>query len=421
MTSPVPKSSGLTILPVDCFVRMARRPGAVWLDSSLARDDWGRYSLLATDPVDRLVSTGEGDLQPIMDELESIRCSQDRYAIGYVGYEATLPWLGLRATVTPPVPHVHFMVYDRVLRYDHTAGTYSNPYLALRLLDTCPTPRRVTFDDRVRFAPTVSRASYLDKVRRIQRHIHEGDIYQANLTCRVDAFSQADPFAVYLRMRRLNRAAYSAYMNFGDCQVLSSSPERMFHWENGKISSSPIKGTIGRDRDTVADLANRSKLAHSAKDRAELLMIVDLVRNDLGRIARTGTVTVRNLYRIEQLSSLYHLVADITAETMPDLTIGKLFAALLPGGSITGAPKRRAVEVLSGIEESPRSVYTGCIGYVGGGRADFNIAIRTMVHENGCYRIHAGGGIVADSDPEAEYDEMLLKAKNLIKAVEGDR
>jgi anthranilate/para-aminobenzoate synthase component I len=146
-------------------------------------------------------------------------------------------------------------------------------------------------------------------------------------------------------------------------------------------------------------------------------MIVDLVRNDLGRIATTGSVTVDSLYRPEIFSSLIHLVADISAQVRDDCSIEDVLAAMLPGGSITGAPKRRAVEIINDLEVSERSVYTGSIGYVGHGRAEFNIAIRTMIHHGDQYQIHAGGGIVADSDPKAEYQEMLLKAHNLFKAV----
>jgi para-aminobenzoate synthetase component 1 len=264
---------------------------------------------------------------------------------------------------------------------------------------------------------TLPRDEYLHRVSRIKHHIHEGDIYQANLTSRFDCSSPLGPFSAYLRLRRLNPCWYGAYLNFGDYQVLSSSPERMFRWEADRIVSSPIKGTIALGGDAAETEHNLQTLLHSAKDRAELLMIVDLVRNDLGRIAQIGSVAVDNLCRPEIHSSLIHLVADVSARPDLDCGLPEIVHSLLPGGSITGAPKKRAVEILQQLETTPRSVYTGCIGHVGGGIADFNIAIRTMVHQNDAYRIHAGGGIVADSDPAAEYDEMRLKAHNLFRAL----
>jgi para-aminobenzoate synthetase component 1 len=430
MTFPTPTASGLTVLPVDCFARIARRRGSVWLDSSLSRHGWGSQSIMATDPIGELTLKGdcgrvayddrpilECDRDRIMSELESIRTTADRFAIGFVGYEATLPWLGLEPARKSSIPELHFFVYDRILQYDHLAEEFTNPYLAVRFLDACPTPERVKQDDDAKVFPTVPRERYLDKVRAIKEYIREGDIYQANYTCRFESVSQVDPFVGYLRLRRLNPAPYSAYLNFGDYQLLSSSPERMFLWDGDTVSSSPIKGTISRGGNPFEDEVNRQCLINSAKDRAELLMIVDLVRNDLGKIAVTGSVTVDHLYRIEDYSSVIHLIADIKARVRPGTGLGDVLSALLPGGSITGAPKRRAVEILSELEEAPRSAYTGSIGYVGRGRADFNIAIRTIIHDNHRYHVHAGGGIVADSQPEAEYEEMLLKARNLLKAI----
>ncbi|MCX6834720.1 MAG: anthranilate synthase component I family protein, partial [candidate division Zixibacteria bacterium] len=266
-------------------------------------------------------------------------------------------------------------------------------------------------------SPALSRDEYLARVDRVKWHIREGDIYQANFTCRFDGRCRLDPFVAYLRLRRLNPCFYGAYLDFGDYQILSSSPERMFHWHDDRITSSPIKGTIARGMTSAETDRNLQKLLHSEKDRAELLMIVDLIRNDLGRFASTGSVVVENLYRPELLSSLIHLVADVSARTRSGCALNDVFKSMLPGGSVTGAPKRRAVEILRELEATPRWVYTGAIGYVGGGRADFSVAIRTMIHENNCYHIHAGGGIVADSQPEAEYEEMLLKARNLFASI----
>jgi len=434
MAFPQPTLSGLTLLPVDCFAHIARQRGSVWLDSSLTRGDWGGQSLMATNPVGEIVlSANQGifkqaDRHPVQcdrrtawRELERIRNNSRLIAIGFVSYEASLPWLGLPPVrQSPGLPEMHFYVYDRVLWYDHLTNEFSDPGLAVEFLENIDDSagREIVGNpgEAVLNANTPE-SVYFDRVNQAKWHIREGDIYQANFTCRFDARTRIDPFVAYLRLRRFNPAPYGAYMNFGDYQVLSSSPERMFLWEGDQITSSPIKGTIRRGDDLEETQANLLKLLNSEKDRAELLMIVDLVRNDLGKIARAGSVSVGQLYRPEIYSSLIHLVADVSARVRPGCSIEDVCSALLPGGSVTGAPKRRAVEIISELESSPRSVYTGSIGYVGQGRADFNIAIRTMTHQEECFRIHAGGGIVADSDPEAEYDEMLLKARNLIRAI----
>ena len=419
MDSLSEKKHSLGTEPTDLFSRLAGRRGSVWLDSSLTRCEWGRCSLLATNPVDDLV-LGE-DRTAFFSELDDILHDQHKVAIGFIGYEATLPFVGLNSShKMSDVPPAQFLVYDQVLRYDHTTGKFDNPALAEKLLEiddsqaarTASVPTTATD-----FRPAVSRAAYLEAVEKIKWHIHEGDIYQANFTCRFDVNSEEGPFEVYERLRALNPCPYGAFMNFGDYQVLSSSPERMFRLDHDRITSTPIKGTIERGKSAGEEKRNLERLLNSEKDRAELLMIVDLVRNDLGKIAQTGSVTVDSLFRANIYSSLIHLMADISAKVKPQTTLTDILEALLPGGSITGAPKRRAVEIIDSLETGPRSVYTGCIGHLGNGRADFNIAIRTIVHQQGTYHIHAGGGIVADSDPAMEYDEMQLKALNLFRAV----
>lgn len=191
----------------------------------------------------------------------------------------------------------------------------------------------------------------------------------------------------------------------------------MFKRTGDFITSCPIKGTIKSGNDEKENQFQLEKLLNSRKDQAELLMIVDLMRNDLGEIAKTGTVSVENLFKAEPYSSLIHLVADVSAELKKETGYFDIIPSIMPGGSITGAPKKSAVQILQEHESTPRGVYTGCIGYVNGKNADFNIAIRTITHQNGQYEIHAGGGIVADSNAESEFNEMQLKARNLFRAL----
>jgi len=423
MSSVLQKAKSNNLDVASEFEEKSPEKGAVWLDSSLACDDWGRRSLVTVQPIAELVLYGSGSMLYLQNtdkvrsdragfyrELEKLASEQNKCAIGFISYEAALPWLGIQPCQPPNcMPDAHFFVYDKVNWLENiskqpdkawTSANSANPGHGSAILQ-----------------PTISAEQYIDRVRQIKWHIREGDIYQANFTCRFDVDSPVTPFEAYKRLRRLNPAPYSAFINFGDYQVLSSSPERMFFKEGNRIHSSPIKGTIKRGSTPQETAVNLEHLLNSAKDRAELLMIVDLVRNDLGKIARTGTVRVEKLFRAEVYSSLIHLIADISAELKPDIGIEDIFRALLPGGSITGTPKKRAVEIIEEMESTRRSVYTGCIGYIDGDRADFNLAIRTIMHRDGCYQIHAGSGIVADSDPEAEYEEMLLKARNLFAAV----
>lgn len=405
--------------PADLFRPLAGSPGSVWLDSSLTRSGWGRCSFLAEDPVKELKLPGDRDT--FFAELNRIARDPRLTAIGFIGYEATLPFVGVESSQKPsPVPAAHFFVYDQVLRFDRTTETYNDLELAAKLSERAGKSTKVvtpSLSKQPVVKPVLTRTEYLRAIDKIKWHIHEGDIYQANFTCRFDVNSREKPFGVYQRLRNLNPCPYGAFLNFGDYQVLSSSPERMFLLDGDRITSTPIKGTIERGCNATEEKENLQRLLASDKDRAELLMIVDLVRNDLGKIAQTGSVTVDTLFRADIYSSLIHLVADISARLKSRTSFSDVLRALLPGGSITGAPKKRAVEIIDTLERSPRSVYTGCIGYLGGGRADFNIAIRTIVHREGTYHLHAGGGIVADSTPEQEYDEMKLKALNLFRAM----
>ncbi len=396
--------------------------------------DRGRSSFIAEDPQfdvmlendrvlvrapNRSLQTLPGD--QIWDLLTQLWNSREYFSVGYISYEATLPFLGVASRHQRcDIPSVRFLFYDTVRKFEHSCGEdalgqadHDNHHdLTKQGEDSFS-----SVDPVGDWHHTIEREDYLDRVRTIKDHIREGDIYQANFTTRIDVSNTEPPFEVYRKLRRLNPAPYSAYMNFGDYQVLSSSPERMFAKRGRRLSTSPIKGTIARGNDRSQSARNRRRLLESEKDRAELLMIVDLERNDLGRIARPGSVSVDHLFKTETYSSVIHLVSNISAELASEVSTTDVISAMLPGGSITGAPKKRAVEIINELEVCPRSVYTGCIGYVHGDDADFNIAIRTMTYADSVYRIHAGGGIVADSDPEGEYREMLLKAHNLLQAV----
>lgn len=400
---------------LESFKKNAHSKGAVWLDSTLTFEDRGQKSFIAFEPLAEIIldnigtqikkngQTTRGSNNLIWSELKRVT-NEGLIAIGFIAYEATLPFLNVPSKANQlTYPQAHFFVYEKVPLL--SPETELKKSLAIAKLQTS------------KIKPVISKTQFVESILKIKAHIKEGDIYQANFTTRFDIETDANPFDIYKNLRSLNPSPYGGYLNFGDYQVISSSPERMFHIENGIVKSAPIKGTIKRGQSTQEEKQNLLTLLNSAKDKAELLMIVDLVRNDLGKIAEVGTVKVETLFKPELYSSLIHLVSDISAKLKPKTSFEDIIKALLPGGSITGAPKKRAVEILEAVETVPRGVYTGCIGILSKDYADFNLAIRTMVHQNGNYQIHAGGGIVADSSPEAEYEEMLLKAKNLLKAV----
>jgi para-aminobenzoate synthetase component 1 len=257
-------------------------------------------------------------------------------------------------------------------------------------------------------------------VQRVKDYIAAGDVYQVNLSQRFLVRTQTGVPDLYLRLRRHNPAPFSAYLDVGDAQILSSSPERFLrvYGKDRTVETRPIKGTRPRGETKEEDRRLATELMQSEKDRAELVMIVDLERNDLGRVCRFGSVRVPDLAALEPYASVFHLVATVTGELAPDRNVADLLRATFPGGSITGAPKVRAMEIIDELEPVSRGPYTGSLGYFSfSGDADLNILIRTLIVQGDRVCFHAGGGIVADSDPEAEYMETLHKARGMMKAL----
>jgi para-aminobenzoate synthetase component 1 len=275
--------------------------------------------------------------------------------------------------------------------------------------------------DRLGLRSTFTRQGYLDAVAQVREYILAGDIFQANLSQRFQGPWASTPFDLYRRLRRRNPAPFAAYLGFNDVAVLSASPERFLRLEGQVIETRPIKGTRPRGLGPMHDAALGRALAESRKDRAENVMIVDLLRNDLSRVCRPGTVRVPELFALEHHPTVHHLVSTVVGEIEPWAGAVELIRAAFPGGSITGAPKIRAMEIIAELEPTQRGVYCGSIGYLSAtGTMDTSIVIRTYLLLNGQVYFQAGGGIVADSDPELEYGETLDKARGLIETlVEG--
>ncbi|MCS7192555.1 MAG: aminodeoxychorismate synthase component I [Armatimonadetes bacterium] len=276
------------------------------------------------------------------------------------------------------------------------------------------------FTTQVPLFTDMKKAEYFAAVERIKAYIAAGDVYQVNFAHRFKASIQADAPSLFLRLCQANPAPFAAFINLGDIFVLCSSPERFLHFDpKTQIAHTrPIKGTRPRGETKFEDEDLAKELLESEKDRAEHIMIVDLERNDLGRVAETGSVCVSRLYALESHPTVWHLVSTVEAKIPPTKDVPDLLFAMFPGGSITGAPKIRAMEIIDEVEPIARGIYTGSIGYWSfSGHCDFNIVIRTALLKDSMLYFHAGGGIVADSDPKAEYEETIAKAKGLLKII----
>ena len=406
-------------------------PYGFWLDSAMADGRLGLRSFWGAAPAVVLRSWGrcvevertrggterfEGDpfdvLRVLLAEFQNARGGA---AVGYLGYGLKRHLERLPDTVVDDLrlPECHLAFYDRVSSFDARCLAPPPP---------CPglAPR---FDG---LCSSFTHEEYEAVVRRALAYIEAGDIYQASLSQRFQAACERDPFDVYLRLRSRSPAPFGVYAQYPGFAVLSSSPERFLRYDPASrlIETRPIKGTRPRAADPARDRALARELLASEKDRAENVMIVDLERSDLGRVAEIGSVEVTGLFALETYATVHHLTSTVQARLRAGADVVDLLRATFPGGSITGAPKIRAMEIIDELEPVARGVYTGAIGYIGfDGPMELNIAIRTMVIKDGTAFFHVGGGIVADSDPRLEYEETLHKGAAMARVLldEGAR
>lgn len=260
---------------------------------------------------------------------------------------------------------------------------------------------------------------YKAAIQKMVDYIVAGDIYITNMTRQIEIRSQADPYEIFRLLRQNNPSPFGGYFHYEDVEIISASPERFFEIREGVIRTRPIKGTRKRGETPQEDEQLRLELQNSEKDKSELLMIVDLERNDLSRVCEPNSVKVEELFVTEAYATVFHLVSTICGKLQKDKDVVDVLQAMFPGGSITGAPKYRSMEIIDELEHSRRMLYTGSMGYIGfDGNCDFNIVIRTLVYQNGCYHIGAGGGITCESDPDFEYEETCQKARALICAAD---
>ena len=442
--------------PIDVAEGFRDLPGLVLLESARPGRN-ARWTYLTADPVAVLESPAAGPdpfavarrLVARLDRTTVVPADAPAFVgglVGFLGYDlgGTLERLPAIAAPDQDLPPLRLALHDWVVAWDRRTG---HAWLGGRALDgdgrrlarrlddvharlTMPRARveEATSPGPLVFHSGLDRDAFERGVRRVREYIAGGDIYQANLTRRLETPFDGDPWGLYRRLRTGDPALFSAYLDLGPGQLtgrpralLSASPEPFLSVDaTGVVKTDPIKGTRPRGRDAATDRALARDLLSSAKDRAENVMIVDVLRNDLGRVCRPGSVRVPRLCRLERTAAVQHLVSTVTGVLAEGRDAFDLLAASFPGGSITGAPKIRAMEILEGLEQVRRGPYTGAIGWIGpDGAMQTSIVIRTFVADGQRLTLHVGGGITWKSDPAAEWDETVTKARGPLDAIGG--
>ena len=432
--------------PAAYFSVVCHAPGAVLLDAGRPAAERGRYDLISAWPTAELIPTPD---EPANDFLQRLRASLAALGqanapddcplpfvgglIGYLGYD-----FGRRLETMPEqarddlgLADAQLGLYAWALITDHHLGTSQlmfHPTLSneqrqglIELFDMPQTPTPTPFRLTGAFKADIDEREYCHAIERIQAYIQAGDCYQVNFAQRFRSHYQGDPWTAYCALRAACPTPFAGYLTLADNgAIISLSPERFLRVSEGHVETRPIKGTRPRHSDPEQDAAQAAMLLASLKDRAENLMIVDLLRNDLGRSCAIGSVHVPELFALESYPNVHHLVSAVTGELAPDKDALDLIAGSFPGGSITGAPKIRAMQIIDELEPTRRALYCGSLLYLDvRGELDSSIAIRSLLAKDGQISCWGGGGIVADSDWQAEYQESITKVKVLLETLEG--
>lgn len=439
--------------PLNIFNALRHLPWPVFLDSGQPQSLLGRYDILTAAPYIRLTTrdaitiietdsetqTSHDDPFLLIQEMLGPPMSNDTDlpfiggALGFFSYD-----LGRRIETLPALtkqdiacPEMAMGIYDWAIVIDHLKqqtfmiAQHKDKQTKNLMATLQKTLNKVSnaqnsFQLTSRFQSNMSPQTYAQAYQTIKDYIFAGDCYEVNLAQRFQATFTGDPWQAYQAIRKINPTPFAAFCEYPFAQLLSHSPERFLQIKRGHVESKPIKGTRPRCDTPEKDLQLATELASSPKDRAENVMIVDLMRNDLGRVCETGSITVPNLFSVESFPAVHHLVSTVTGKLAKDKTSIDCLRACFPGGSITGAPKIRAMQIIEESEPVRRAVYCGSIGYISfDGNADTNIAIRTLLCENQNIYCYAGGAIVADSECDAEYQECLDKVTIMLHTLEN--
>src|SRR6056297_3413759 len=442
------------LTPFQVFRVFSNDDQPVILDSGEGYENLGKYSIIASNPFlrfrsknNKVIVDGETNLNGNSNPLEILKGYLNEYKIKY---HSDLPFIGgalghfsydlchhfeeLPRTAVDDldVYDINLGFYNGSIIYNHDTKEYFvtdaeiNSGCALRVemiidrvksaeLEEISTNR---MSETIKIESNMTKEQYIQSIKRIKDYIKSGDIYQVNMTQRFNTKLRTNPLGLYSNLRKVNSAPFAAYLDYGDYQILSSSPERFMKLKEGILSTRPIKGTRPRGKTLEEDQRLKDELINSEKDQSELLMIVDLERNDFSKVAKTGTVKVPELFVIEEYPTVFHLVSKVVCELDENYDAIDCITNTFPGGSITGAPKIRAMEIIDELEPTQRNIYTGSIGYIDfNGDMDLSIVIRTMLIKNNNVYFQVGGGIVWDSNAEDEFQESLDKGKALIEAL----
>jgi len=440
--------------PVSAFLKINQGGNSFLLESVEGGERMARYSFIGTDPYRTLATRIDEDTSPlplIAEELNKHKmvplAGLPRFcggAVGYLGYEVSARFENLPSPSTDPLglPEALFMFVDTMLVFDHVThkikvlslvrldGNIEDEYQKAvsrieNLADRLNQPLKPKHYVKITAPPknnlltsNFSKAEFERAVDRIKRYITAGEAIQVVLSQRLSQAVSVAPFEIYRALRSLNPSPYMFFLDFKDFHIIGASPEILVRVEDGMVMTRPLAGTRPRGKDQVEDEALEQELRSDEKERAEHIMLVDLGRNDIGRVSQPGTVEVSDLMDVERYSHVMHLVTHVQGKLRPDLNIFDALQACFPAGTVSGAPKIRAMEIIAELEPEKRGPYAGAAGYFSfSGNMDMAISIRTMVVNRGVAYVQAGCGIVYDSVPENEYQETLNKAQASLKAI----
>ncbi|MHC8442020.1 MAG: anthranilate synthase component I [Candidatus Eutrophobiaceae bacterium] len=452
--------------PVGTYMKLCNKPGTWLFESVLGGEKWGRYSFIGL-PARRiyrfrgktLETVEEGmviDSKDCADPLAEVRAIQRQFKVpeidglprfsgglvGYFGYEVIADieprFAEILASKPDPLgnPDIVLMLTEELVAFDNLRGSlsivvYADPSLEgaweracerveevqRQLSNTLPRPMEASVPHELEFVSTFGIDEFQQAVERIRGYIRAGDIMQAVLSQRLKAPFRASALELYRALRRLNPSPYMYYVHLDDFQIVGSSPEILVRLEDGEVTVRPIAGTRRRGKDLAEDLALERELLSDPKECAEHLMLIDLGRNDLSRIAKAGTVKLTDKMIVERYSHVMHIVSNVCGQLSPGMDAIDVFRATFPAGTVSGAPKIRAMEIIAELEPLKRGVYSGAVGYLDWrGNMDTAIAIRTVVVQDGALYIQVGAGIVADSDPRKEWQETMDKGRAIFHA-----
>jgi len=402
--------------PVDFFLKLGAETGTCFLKST-SGDGW--KTLIAFNPAETF-SCKAGQKNRFTAFLKR-NAQKGRKLVGYISYDMGYELYGIKKTAVDDLqlPDMYFYAFDNYLCFsgDTAELHYKDrdyPEIVAEISARSVTPAPPVKSSN--FKPTITKRRYENAYKKIKKYIFEGDIYQINLTHRLEAQTTLPPRALFAKVIANNPVDFLAYIEADTFQILSASPERFVKIKDRRIETCPIKGTRPRGVTTKSDERYRQELLDNRKEAAELNMITDLLRNDLGKVCETGSVRVEGSRLISRCPTVWHTYSRVTGEVARKYSPVNALVSMLPGGSITGCPKKRAMEIIDELEPTTRSVYTGVIGYIDPNMdLDFNIAIRTIIKKDTMLYLQVGGGIVYDSKEEAEFKETLDKAKSFMK------